>query len=177
MQPPLPERGMFAALKKKMNNMTFSFMFVSSVQLGGLAQPRHLPKRSPASAEGLLSSLPGTRGLGLPPELVGTQPAGGVAPTCLLSHSIMHEVCCVGLVWLFFSFQFNCGGVYEAVCQKTIGSREPAYTKRVCRSSKAVEPWKPPPFAFAQVKPRLCGWLVKSAEICKEAKHVCASVH
>lgn len=122
---------------------------------------------------GLLSSQPGTGGLGLAPALVGTELAGGVAPTCLLSHSIMHGFCCV----FFFLFSLIVGGVYEAVCQKTIDSREPAYTKRVCRSSEAMKPWKPPPFAFAQVKPKLCGWLVKSAEICKEVKHVHASVH
>lgn len=86
----------------------------------------------------------------------------------------------VGLLFFgcfFFLFSLIVGGVYEAVCQNTIDSREPAYTKRVCRSSEAVEPWKPPPFAFAQVKPKLCEWLVKSAEICKEVKHVHASVH
>lgn len=57
-----------------------------------------------------------------------------------------------------------------------MGSREPAYTERVCRSSQAVEPWKPPPSAFAQVKPKLWGWLVKSAQVCKEVEHVHASV-
>lgn len=60
---------------------------------------------------------------------------------------------------------------------KTIDSREPAYTKRACRPSETVEPWKPPPFALAQVKPKLCGRLVKSAGICKEAKHIHATVH
>lgn len=92
----------------------------------------------------------------------------------------MHGVCCV-FVWVvlfcFVFFSLIVGGVYEAVCQKTIDSREPAYTKRVCRSREAAEPWKPPPFAFAQVTPKLCGRLVKSAEICKEVKRVHEVVH
>lgn len=85
------------------------------------------------------------------------------------------------MVWCFVFFFFLSslivGGVYEAVCQKTIDSREPAYTKRVCHPSEAVEPWKPPPFAFAQVKPKLGGCLVKSAGICKEVKRIHATVH
>lgn len=76
----------------------------------------------------------------------------------------------------FFLLGLIVGGVYEAVCQKTMGSREPAYTERVCRSSQAVEPWKPPPSAFAQVKAKLWGWLVKSAQVCEEVAHVHASV-
>lgn len=109
---------------------------------------------------------------------MGPELAKGVAPTCLLSHSIIRGgFCCVCfLLLLFFLLSLIVGGVYEAVCQKTMGSREPAYTERVCRSSQAVEPWKPPPSAFAQVKPKLWGWLVKSAQVCKEVEHVHASV-
>lgn len=82
-----------------------------------------------------------------------------------------------GLVFIFFFLSsLIIGGVYEAVCQKTIDSREPAYTERVCRPSEAVEPWKPPPFAFAQVKP-MGGCLVKSAGICREVKCIQATVH
>lgn len=81
-----------------------------------------------------------------------------------------------GLVIFFFLSSLIVGGVYEAVCQKTIDSREPAYTERVCRPNEAVEPWKPPPFAFAQVKP-MGGCLVKSAGICREVKHIQATVH
>lgn len=88
----------------------------------------------------------------------------------------MHGFCCVWFGYFFLS-SLIVGGVYEAVCQKTIDSREPAYTKRVCRPSEAVEPWKLPPFAFAQVKPKLCGYLVQSAGICKEVKHIHATVH
>lgn len=47
MQPPLPER--------KVNNMTFSFMFVSSLQLGELGQPKHLPNEVHQVQLGLLS--------------------------------------------------------------------------------------------------------------------------
>lgn len=90
----------------------------------------------------------------------------------------MHGFCCVWFGYFFFFLSsLIVGGVYEAVCQKTIDSREPAYTKRVCRLSEAVESWKPPPFAFAQVKPKLGGCLVKSAGICKEVKHIHATVH
>lgn len=58
MQPSLPEREMFAALKKiKVNNMTFSFMFVSSLQLGELGQPRHHPNEVQQVQLGLLPCL------------------------------------------------------------------------------------------------------------------------
>lgn len=154
--------------------MTFSFMFVSSLQFGGLEQPRHLPKRSPASAAGAPLLPTWHWGLGASSSAGGDRAGWG---SCSNLFAVSLHNAWVLLCFFFFLFSLIVGAVYEAVCQKTIDSREPAYTKRVCRSSEAMKPWKPPPFAFAQVKPKLCGWLVKSAEICKEVKHVHASVH
>lgn len=133
--------------------MTFSFVFVSSQQLGGLEPRGHLPAPRPASGRGCLPPAPGARGSSGHGDRAPGELLRAVCPPHPITHGfrcffLLLLLCCFIFFFPLLLFSLIVGGVYEAVCQNTIDSREPAYTKRVCRQGQAGQPWKPPPLCI-----------------------------